>query len=129
VKRPDRSDALEDLRLWHKALDLMVACHAVGKKLPSRENPRMRDQLERASSAIPALIAEGHGRARPKEILHSLDVARGELREVQNHLTSMVRLGYVSPDDVLTASGFAETVAQMMSGYSQSVLRRLKRDE
>ena len=74
---PDRGDTLEKLRVWQRALDLMVECHLVSGRLPLSGRGALRDQLERSSSAIAANIAEGHGRARPREFLHSLDMLSG----------------------------------------------------
>lgn len=129
AKTPDRGDALENLRVWKRALDLMVDCYDLTERLPRRESRRLIDQLERSSSAISANIAEGHGRARPKEFLRSLDIARGELREVQTHLESIARLRYLPDADLESARKAAEDVAKMISGLRNRIMRRHNLEE
>jgi four helix bundle protein len=118
-----RGDSLEALKVWQKALDLMVECHRIRGNLPSRAR-RIGEQLERCSSAIPANIAEGHGRARKNELLRSIEIARGELRESQSWLESIHRLGYAKDDDLKRARDLAVEVARMLGGLRRYLLNR-----
>ncbi len=51
-----------DLRLWQKAIDLVIGSYHVIKLLPEGETFGLATQTQRAAVPIPANIAEGHGR-------------------------------------------------------------------
>jgi four helix bundle protein len=61
-----------------------------------REDPAgLRNQLARAAESVVGNIAEGFGRATPKEKRNRLRIARGELEEAQANLKSVVRRRYM----------------------------------
>jgi hypothetical protein len=51
-----------DLKVWQKAMDLVVASYALTKLFPSSEIYGLTSQIRRAAVSLPANIAEGHGR-------------------------------------------------------------------
>jgi four helix bundle protein len=121
--RPYRG-TLDNLKLWHRALDLLVEAHRLAERLPMTDPRGLRDQLERSSAAVSALIAEGHGRVRPRQFLHFLDMARGSLRETESHIQAARRLGLISAQDAEPALTVAAEVGRMMAGLRTSILKR-----
>lgn len=51
-----------DLKVWEKAMDLVVESYRVAERFPKRETFGLASQLQRAAVSIPANVAEGHGR-------------------------------------------------------------------
>jgi len=51
-----------DLKVWEKAMDLVVESYRVTKLLPKRERFGLIAQIQRAVVSGPANITEGHGR-------------------------------------------------------------------
>ena len=51
-----------DLKVWQKGMDLAEECYLITANFPKEERFGMISQIRRASSSIPANIAEGHGR-------------------------------------------------------------------
>jgi four helix bundle protein len=78
----------KDLRVWQKAIDLVVTVYQLTKKFPQEERYALTSQIQRAVTSIPANIAEGWGRASTKEYIYHLTVARGSLMELETHLNS-----------------------------------------
>ena len=71
---------------------LAEICYGVTKTFPREEVYGMTSQIRRA--AIPANIAEGHGRENSGESIQFLRISQGSLKELKTHLllTSRVEL-------------------------------------
>lgn len=52
--------SFRDIRAWQNAMQLAVDIHHLTGDLPPTERPGLCTNLQRASSAIPTLIASGH---------------------------------------------------------------------
>ena len=83
-----------DLKVWERAMDLVVASYKFTELLPKSEAYGLVPQIGRAAVSIPANIAEGHGREHLGEYLHHLSVANGSLMELETHFLIANRLAY-----------------------------------
>ncbi len=90
-----RIETYRDLIVWQKAVDLVVDCYRVTRRLLATEVYGLSSQIQRAAVSIPANIAEGHGRKHLGEYLHHLSVANGSLKELETHLIVATRLSYL----------------------------------
>ena len=110
-----------DLRVWQKAMDLVVASYELTKQFPPNELYGLVGQIRKAAVSIPANIAEGHGREHLGDYLHHLSIANGSLMELETHFLLAGRLGYLDekPIDDL----FAQTaeVGRMLAGLIRSL--------
>lgn len=88
--------AVKDLKIWQKSIILVEACYRVSASLPVEERFGLTSQIRRASTSVPANIAEGFGRWNSREFLRFLAIASGSLRELETHLVIACRLGYLS---------------------------------
>ncbi len=79
-------ESYRELKVWQKAIDLVVECYRLSQAFPKDEIYGLTSQLRRASVSIPANIAEGYGRGSHGEYLQFLAVAQGSLKEVETHL-------------------------------------------
>ena len=52
-------NSYRDLRVWQKAMDLVVASYEAAKRLPQSELYGLASQIQRAAVSILANIAEG----------------------------------------------------------------------
>src|ERR1043165_8459265 len=81
--------SFKDLKVWQKshalALEICVVVRAI-----RRVKPKLADQMERAATGIPALIAEGRGRSTDKDFAEYITKAISEANELENH----IQLGY-----------------------------------
>ena len=60
------------LRVWQKAMDLVLTSYEVAKQFPQSELYGLMSQIQKAAVSIPANIAEGHGREHLGDYLHHL---------------------------------------------------------
>ncbi len=110
--------SLETLDVWKKARDFSVRIYCeVLPLLPAEEKWNLNQQLRRASSSIPANIAEGYGRFYYQEIIRFCYIARGSLEETLSHLVLCSALNYIPKTlfDSLEQEG--EKLTQMINGY------------
>jgi four helix bundle protein len=118
-----------DLRVWQRAMDLMVDSYAITRRLPMAERFGMSSQLQRASLSVPSNIAEGNGRHTRGEYLNHLSNARGSLNEVQTLLIAVQRVGYLSHEELHDASLGVDDVGRMLSGLRGSLQRPRRRED
>ena len=110
-----------DLIVWQKAMDLVVNVYAVTEGFPRTETYGLISQIRRATSSVPANIAEGQGRRLPGEFLQFLGTARGSLWELDTHLELALRLGYLSTEEHLFLNESAAEVARLLNGLMRAI--------
>jgi four helix bundle protein len=110
-----------DLIVWQRAMELAVECHAATRKFPRRSSSGLVAQIERASGAIPANIAEGNGRQSRPDYLRHLSMANGSLQEVETHILPAARLSLVSPDQLTRMLSLSGEVGRMLAGLMRKL--------
>jgi four helix bundle protein len=115
-------ESYRDLKVWQKAIDLVVACYKLSKTFPKDEVYGLTSQLRRAVVSVPANIAEGYGRGSRKEYLQFLTVAQGSLKEVETHLIIAQRLEYTKQPQLEAILAHTEEIGKMLG----SLIRTLK---
>jgi len=103
-----------DLLVWQRAMELVVECYVLGRRLPNEERYGLRTQMQRAAVSIASNIAEGNGQRARGAYLHHVSIAIGSLREVQTYLTLIERLGYLRPADTRIATQLSKETSRML---------------
>ncbi len=119
----------QDLECWQLASslsDLIFEITASGKCL---SDPEFCDQIRRAASKAPPLIAEGFIRFTPDEIVKYSRMARGELGEVQSRLLHAQKQGYFHPDQWRAAKVLADRAMAATTALLKSKLPQTKRNQ
>lgn len=88
-----------DLKIWQKAFELDLEVRRLTAKYPMEEKYALTDQTHRSADAVPALIAESHGRFFAKDEIRVLYEARGETEETRSHLSLALALQYLEQED------------------------------
>ena len=109
-----------DLKVWQKAMDLVVESYRLTKLLPKSEMFGLAAQTQRSAVSIPANIAEGHGREHLGDYLRHLSVASGSLTELETHLLIITRL-YIAMDEVKPALAMVREIDRMLSGLTKKL--------
>jgi four helix bundle protein len=117
--------SFEDLTVWQEAHKLALEVYKLTAKFPGAEKYGIVSQLRRSSSAVPANIAEGFGRATTRELLRCLQIARGELEETRYFVLLSRDLGYVTSQDCENIGQHCNGVGRLINALGSSLKRRL----
>jgi four helix bundle protein len=112
-----------DLEVWQVAMELAVACYELTRAFPREEQFGMASQIRRASSSVPANIAEGYGRDNRGDYVHHLRIAQGSLKELETHLDLAVRVNLVNKETVLPIMAAADRVGRMLRALYRALQR------
>jgi four helix bundle protein len=114
-----------DLEVWQKAMDLAEECYRATSDFPKQELFGLSSQIRRAASAIPANIAEGHGRQHTREFLNFVSIARGSLMELETHLLLSCRVGLITQEPLEPLLAATDDISRMLTGLRRSLQKRL----
>jgi four helix bundle protein len=109
-----------ELKVWEKAMDLVIESYRVSRLLPKAELFGLTAQIQRAAVSVPANIAEGHGREHLGDYIHHLSIAGGSLMELETHLLIVTRL-YIPMEELTQALGMVREVDRMLSGLMKKL--------
>jgi four helix bundle protein len=111
----------KDLDVWQVSMSLAEACYRHTAGFPREEAYGMTAQIRRASTAIPANIAEGYGRESTGAYIQFLRVAQGSLKELETHVMICKRVRLLlgeTPDQLL---GECERISKMLRNLIRSL--------
>ena len=111
----------KDLKVWQKAIELVVEVYGVVEKLPVHEKYALADQMRRSAVSVPSNIAEGQRRANVKEVIQFTAIASGSLAELETQLVLVEKLYKIDVSHVLDST---IEVSKMLAGLVRSL--RLK---
>ena len=112
------------LRVWEKAHSLTLEIYRVTKTFPREEVYGLTSQLRRASTSIPANIAEGFGRGSNAELARFLQIAMGSASQVEYHILLASDLNLLSKKIYEDLNGRIVEVKRMLA----SLLVKVRRD-
>ena len=109
------------LKVWQRALELVVKIYEITEKFPKEENFGITAQLRRAAISVPSNIAEGLTRKSSKDKLHFLNIAQSSLSEIDTQLEISVRLRYLNEAAYESIQTDLIEIQMMLSGLSRSI--------
>src|SRR5262245_26212871 len=110
-----------DLKVWQKAMDVVVECYKLTEKLPPNENFGLISGIRRAAVLVASNIADGKGRNNTAEYLQKLSAASGSLKVVETQLLVVDRLRYLPMSEIEPSLGFCDEVGRMLTKLTQSL--------
>ena len=110
-----------DLRVWGKAMDLVLMTYELTKHFPDSERYGLVSQLNRSAVSIASNIAEGAGRNGPKEFYQFLGIANGSLAELETQLEIAKRLKFKSDHDYEKLFTLSAYVGRMITKLQYSI--------
>lgn len=96
-------------------MDLAGSVYRLTRQLPRQEEYRLSSQLIRASTSVPAKIAEGFMRGTRKDYAHFISIARGSLAESETFLLLLQRLELLPGTTIDRTLSQAARVGQMLT--------------
>lgn len=114
-----------DLTVWQKAHEMTLLVYRVTEAFPDRERFGITSQIRRSAASVAANIAEGFGRRTTRELLRSLQIARGEVEETRYFSILSRDLGHLTRDDFNRLAEGCDTVGKLINALMTSLNRRL----
>ena len=115
--------------MWQRAHAFVMAIYQLTAAFPKTETYGLAAQARRAAVSIPANIAEGFGRATTRELLRSLQIARGELEETRCFMLLSCDLGRVSQEELVNVNAHCDSVGQLINALGRALKARLEKIE
>jgi four helix bundle protein len=110
------AETYKDLKVWRRAMDLVVDVYHCTTSFPKLEVYGLTSQMRRSAVSVPSNIAEGKGRFSRKELVQFLFRARGSLLELETQITIGQELGYFNLEDGKRLTNLAAEVGRMLNG-------------
>ncbi len=111
----------KDLMVWEKAHRLTLAIYKATSSFPKDERFGLTSQVRRASSSIPANLAEGCGRRSDGEMVRFVQIAMGSGAELSYHLMLCRDLGILETAEFSRLASDLDEVMRMLSALSARV--------
>ncbi len=109
------------LIVWQKAHELTLKIYKATETLPKSEMYGITSQLRRASSSIPANVAEGSGRKSKNEFKQFLVIAAGSASEVEYYLLLAKDLNYIEQNIFTKLSQIVSEIRKMLFGLIEKL--------
>ena len=93
MMRP-KAKRFQDLIVWQKAHQLVLAVYQKSKYFPKEELYGLALQLKRAAVSVPANIAEGFKKKGKRDKVRFMNIAQGSLEECRYYFILSKDLGY-----------------------------------
>ena len=110
-----------DLKVWQEGHALTLEIYRLTAGFPPEERHGLVRQLRRATSSVPANIAEGSKRQTQTEYARFLNIAEGSLAEAEYFLILARDLGYVAADAAQPLSDRIDQLARMLHALRATV--------
>lgn len=92
---------IQELKVWHKAIDLCVHIYELSARFPNDERYGLTSQIRRSSVSVPSNIAEGAGRNSNGEFIQFLGIANGSAYELQTQVIIAQKLGLINNTELV----------------------------
>ncbi len=115
----------KELDVWKKSVALTTEIYKLTAGFPDTERYGLTSQIRRATTSIPANIAEGWGRGSRGEYIQFLTVARGSLMELETHLIISCNLQFLHSEKLASVSKPVKDIERMLNRLI-AVLRNRK---
>lgn len=109
------------LKVWEVSHLLTLDVYRVTQSFPKQETYGLTSQIRRASSSVPANIAEGCGRASSADFARFLQIAMGSSSELEYHLILARDLNFLSLDDYERLASSTIESKRMLASLIQKV--------
>ena len=105
----------QDLIVWQKSMDLVIAVYELTKKYSSEEKFGLISQSRRCAVSIPSNIAEGKRRGTVAQFNHFLQISYGSGAELETQIIIAKRLGYAENKDFEKVDILLDEVMRMLN--------------
>jgi len=117
---------LENLKVWNKAMDVVVDTYKLSANFPKEERYGLTSQIRRCAVSVPSNIAEGAGRNTDQQFINFLGISSGSAYELQTQLILSYKLDLVDKTKVEPILNEVIEVQKMNYALIKSLERKKK---
>lgn len=117
----DMASSYRDLRVWRRAMELVVSVYEHTGNLPKEEMYGLVTQMRRAAVSIPSNIAEGKGRLTDRDRAHFFSQARGSLLELETQILIAQALHFLSEATAESLIQLSGEIGRMLNSLVTSI--------
>ena len=117
----EKSQTFEDLIVWQKAHNLVLATYKMTSGFPNHELYGLVSQFRRAGVSIPANIAEGYKRIGRSDKARFYNIAQSSLEECRYYLRLSKDLNYLPETEYNQNKLLLEEVSRLLNSYAAKV--------
>jgi four helix bundle protein len=110
-----------DLKVWQKGHQLALAVYKATSAFPKEERYGLTTQMRRASTSIPANIAEGCGRSGGGDFARFLQIAMGSASELEYFFLLSRDLGLLDVEGYERLAGDTIEIKRMLASLIEKV--------
>jgi four helix bundle protein len=119
MERREPAKCFQDLIVWQKAHQFVLAIYKVTASFPKEERYGLTSQFRRAAYSVAGNIVEGFRKQTPPEKARFLNISEGSPEECRYCLILSHDLGYLSKDVLWEQS---EEVGRLLNAYRRAIL-------
>lgn len=112
---------MNELKIWHKAIDLSVKIYQLSAQFPTDERFGLVSQTRRSAVSIASNISEGAGRNTSGEFKQFLGIANGSAYELQTQIIIANKLGLVGDDQCAYVLDHIDEIQKMNYNLQKSL--------
>ena len=121
----DKINDYVDLKVWQKAMALVVDVYGVTEVFPRKEQYRLTDQLCRSVVSVPSNIAEGSARRSTKDYVRFSNIAYASLMECETQLRIAHSLHYIDEVTLMRLLQLSREIARMLNALITSLKKKV----
>lgn len=114
-----------DLKFWQDEMTLTKQCYHLTPQFPTEEMFGRVSQIRRASSSIPANIAESNGRENTKDYIRFLRNSKGSLKELETHVILACQVGIASKETKAPLPSRSDELGRMIRALIRALQSKL----
>jgi len=111
--------SFKNLEVWKAAHQAVLRTYRMTSRFPSDERFCLVQQMRKCAVSIPANIAEGFGRRRPKDKIRFYNISQASVEELRYYLILANDLGYAAESP--GASELLDSIARMLNRLIASI--------
>ena len=112
----------EDLVVWQKAHELVLAVYSMSANFPLTERYGLTSQIRRSMVSVPANIAAGFKKRGRADKFRYMNIAQGHLEETRYYLALAHDLSYADTRDLRCS---IDEVGRQLNSYAATIKNRI----
>jgi four helix bundle protein len=118
------SNGYKSLDVRNKSYELTLNLYDLTRNFPKEEMYHITMQIRKASSSIPANVAEGYSKGYLNEYIRYVGNAIGSCNELEVFIMLSKDLDYIDEDEYIALNSSQDEISKMLFGLRKALINR-----